>query len=214
MFYYFFQDYKESVYKASLRKLAWYEVLMLAAFVACVIWLVLCLSLNTQKALTITAFILMLASLAAIAVYAGLRNRNQREQRRREYKENRIEGLIRLLKSPEYNLYDEESVDWLIACCKNKRANNEGYQILQTGKRFFSMVLFPIITLCLGLILKDLSTKEILFFAGFCGAVLLFLFGIAVMIQPAFTYLMDPDQTVNRYLEDELGYIRTQIHKL
>ena len=118
------------------------------------------------------------------------------------YKGKHVEPLCQQL--IEYNLYTNSGIEWLIDCCKEQRQRNRDFTILSTIKKYFMSVIYPLITLALGLVLKDSASDDITSFI----AVLLVIFivggGTILCLQPIALFMLFPDENIVDYLEEDL----------
>lgn len=213
MFFYFLKDYKEFVYKGPRRKLRWYECAMLILLIVTV--LAVCISAFLEKSLVIQAACaaLLVIQTMVLGLYTYKRDKKNRAALFTAYKERRIDGLVGLLKASKYNLYSVEGIEWLVECCKNKPLHNEGFKAVSSAKHFLISAVFPVITLCLGLVLKETETADLIEFIVLALILMAFLFFLYLILKPAVIYLIYPQREAVNFLQDELGYIKTQIIK-
>lgn len=208
MFVYFFEEYKEKIYKGSRRKLKWYGIVFVLMIIALLLF-VLSLFLNWGGIVICTevfVFILLIVVASILDIKDFQRNR---ESLLKGYKENHIEPLCQQLK--EYKLYTDTGIEWLIDCCKKRTKRSQDFAFAPAVKSFFVTVVYPLITLTLGYLLKDMSVKAISSFA--IGLVtILFIGAIAILcLQLVVLFVLFPDTKIVEYLEADLEYIKTRI---
>lgn len=79
MFYYFFEEYKEKVYKESINKLKWYEFVMIGFIILDLLLLVLSSALKWDIALIISLIVLLFILLIIVAIYSNEKFSHNRE---------------------------------------------------------------------------------------------------------------------------------------
>lgn len=137
----------------------------------------------------------------------------QRKPILQEYLEKRIAPLTILLKNEHrsqgndaahYNLYNHESLEWLIIRCNRLVKPNES-----KSTAVFMKVAFPILTLIIGVMMRDVSLK-------ISVAVFLVVVTFAVVvyvITEALDMLLGADKRIARELMLDLEYIQTLLSK-
>lgn len=208
MFFYFFDEYKETVYKGARRKLYWYErfiIIVICITIACVI-LFSFLQMKMLTGITSILTILLALLLYAIECHYQKKNRNLLLQ---GHKEKHIAPLSQLIKA--YGLYTIEGIDWLIECCKEKKDRTKILASVMSVRIFFTSFIYPLITLAIGLALKDTFLNGIIDFLAFTIAVFIGVSLAILFFRPLLSALMFPDEEIVEYLEDDLKYIKTQL---
>lgn len=210
MFLFFFEDYKEKVYNGSRRKLTWYEKVMIAFMLISVTLLLLAVSLKWNNIVVIVFASMVVLSVAVIMVYSDIRFQRNRRALLEKYKTGHIEPLIDLLNS--YNLYSADGVTWLIDCCNGKKNKDETFAVFKKIKELFLSVIYPVITLSIGLVLAESTPNEIYSFLGLVIALFIIAAIICMFARPLISFMMFPDKEIVDYLEDELKYVKTQLN--
>lgn len=211
MFYYFFDEYKEKIYKGSRRKLVWYEILMIVVLMLSSICNCIIAIMQLKLMLIYIPLAIMVVDIIFMSIYVNKRQKKERDYLLNEYKKNHINALENLLKKQQYNLYSVESIDWVIDCCRNKSEQNEGLISINKMKKFFTSTIYPIYTLCLGLILKNISTEDAIIFTIDTSMIVIAVLIFGIMIKPIIIFLIYPEKSIIEYLQSELTYIKTQI---
>lgn len=211
MFLYFFEDYKEKIYKGSRRKLKWYEILMISLIFLGGLICALFLTLKANYILTLSFFCFYSLYSIGIVIYSNILFNKNRKLLLKNYKESHIEPLNALLR--DYNLFTLEGIDWAVDCCKDQRNSNHYTNISKPISRYFMTIVYPIVTLCLGLMLKDISKDDVIVFIG----IMIVLFGMGVMsiisLRPAVEFMLFPEKNIVEYMEKDLKYAKTQLIK-
>lgn len=211
MFYHFFEEYKEEIYKGLQRKLKWYEVLLLALTIICLLLFLLGNILHWATVLEVILISLPIMIIAGECIFLNQYRKKNRKDLLADYKEKSVKLLCNQLE--EYKLYTDDGIDWLIDCCKEERDKNQQLILWPTMKNAFMGIIYPLITLSLGLALKDSTSNEIISFlaeliAAFLIGSIVILFAKSVVL-----FMLFPDRDVVNHLESELKYIKTGLVK-
>lgn len=211
MFYYFFEEYKDKIYKGSRRKLKWYEILLLSAIVFDSLLCMLSFALRGRTIKFAILFGVLLLLVATAWIYTNRYFKKNRESLLKGHKEKHIEPLCQQLR--EHNLYTESGIEWLIDCCREKRQRNLDFptKMISTVKTFFMGAIYPLITLAIGLALKDSTSDDITSFIAVLFVIYLVGVGTILCLQPIVLFMLFPDKNIVDYLEEDLKYIGTQI---
>lgn len=211
MFYYFFEEYKKKVYKESLTKLKWYEVVMIGFLILVLLLLILSSALNWSIAIIISLIILLLMALIIMVVYSNKKFTRNLDALLNKYKNQRIDPLIKLLE--KFSLHNNNGIDWLIDCCEGKKNTNDFADTSKSIQNIFLTIVCPLVTLSIGIILKENSADEIISFIIF---IIVLFFAVAFFIffiKPNLSFLLYPDRNIVNYLENDLKYLKTQLTK-
>lgn len=214
MFDFFFQDYKDNVYKTplrvSLKRLKTWEKLLLAAMILLPI---IGLLIHFIFLMTMLMLILLLVALILIIFFhfhVQSFYRRERTSRLERHKE-RLSELKTLLKNKDYNLYNEQGIDWLITCTKAKKSGSE--RLLASAKNFFQIIIIPILTLAFGIYISEASKEHIILYSSFFIITILFFSIVSRNILGLYKILFENDKEIRKYLHNDLTYIRTQLSK-
>jgi len=231
MFYHFFNEYKKTVYKYGRIKLKWYEMITAGVFFLSVILWVLFSMISLRLLLIIIPFVFMILSMIAIYIIVKIRDKNQckdllqnidknDKSKRNEimrahyiqrYKNYNLDPLINLLNDEKYKLYTRQGVDWIIHCCKNKINGNSIKSFLNATKNFFVVTIYPLITLLIGIFIRDIDINYALVYTSAIMIMLFFVFVCVRMVEPALTEMLYWDKLKYETLCRDLEYIKTQI---
>lgn len=212
MFFYFFEDYKEKIYKGSRRKLKWYEVAMIIFLPLSLLLLTLSLSLKLNYIVTILSLVFLILSVMLLWKYTDHCFKRNRDALLAKYKDEHINPLIEILKN--YELYTTSGIDWLISCCDNEKNKNSEVPLFKSIKDFFVTLIYPLITLTLGLILKESSSEEVISFTLMFISLFVMIAILLICIKPLVSFILFPDKDIVNYLENELKYIKVFMTKL
>ena len=209
MFFYFFEEYKEKIYKGSRRELKWYEIILLSAIIIVTLLFLLAFTLKWGTTVTTVLFSVLLLLVAFVWIHTNRDLKKNRESLLNGYKGKHIEPLCQQLIG--YNIYTDNGIEWLIDCCKEQRQRNRDFTLLSTIKIFFMSVIYPLITLALGLVLKDSAADDITSFIAVLIVIFIVGGGTILCLQPIALFMLFPDKNIVDYLEEDLKYIKTQI---
>ena len=209
MFFYFFEEYKENIYKGSRRKLKWYEIILLSAIIIFTLLFLLAFTLKWGTTVTTVLFSVLLLLVAFVWIHTNRDLKKNRESLLNGYKGKHIEPLCQRLIG--YNIYTDNGIELLIDCCKEQRQRNRDFTLLSTIKKFFMSVIYPLITLALGLVLKDSAADDITSFIAVLIVIFIVGGGTILCLQSIALFMLFPDKNIVDYLEEDLKYIKTQI---
>lgn len=212
MFYYFFENYKENIYKTSQRKLKWFEVLLIISPFLSYIYFLFSVVTKSNEINKIVSLVFIVVFTISLYIYSKIRIKRRGKQLSDYYRKNRIGKLEELLKSNDYNLYSLGSIDWLILCCDRKIDEHTSFKGINDLKTLLSTTFFPVFTLCLGSIIKDANADEIAYFIIAFAIVIFCMFIVYESIKPVLTFIIFPEKNIVEYLRDELEYIKTQLN--
>ena len=175
MYYYFLKEYEEKVYKGFHRKL--YElkpieiVLIIAMIVlACITVISLLFRLEI---ISIVSFSILLVLLLGMIRFYDKDMKNNRELFTQNHIDKHIQPLIRQLKFNK--LYTKAGIDWLIDCCEKDIENHKNNILISRVSKLFMSVIYPMFNLILGLILKDSTLQDNIWFLAWL--IIIFLMG-------------------------------------
>lgn len=133
MFFYFFEEYRETTYKGFRRKLEWNNIFIILVTIASAIPSFIALS---KKHWIIASYLVALpfALIGGILIFADLRLKKNRSKMLSEYKKSHIKPLCTQLES--FNLYNDAGIDWLIECCKEKKQKSKDLYPLSSMMHF------------------------------------------------------------------------------
>lgn len=206
MFDLFFLQCKTEIYTSRIRDQPWYSmaflVLLLAAGLGSIFF-----SFFLRSTVGFLICYILLPIVAIIVAVLDHRRNKQANTIAESYHAQTIGPLEALLKSQPYRLYHTAGVDWLISCCDQ--------QIQPPQKPASTSVLpyiFSIFTLAYGLVLKEMSTNEVVA-ATLCLLALLLMWEIAnrTVVTAWVDWYRNPDKLVYQRLKRDLEYIRVQL---
>ena len=211
MYYYFLKEYEEKVYKGFHRKL--YElkpieiVLIIAMIVlACITVISLLFRLEI---ISIVSFSILLVLLLGMIRFYDKDMKNNRELFTQNHIEKHIQPLIRQLKFNK--LYTKAGIDWLIDCCEKDIENHKNNILISRVSKLFMSVIYPMFNLILGLILKDSTLQDNIWFLAWLIIIFLMGCGFLFIIQPLAQYFKFPEKDIVEYLKNDLKYIKSQM---
>jgi len=170
----------------------------------------LSLKFNWINAVKAALLCILISTIAVIFAYSKKILQSNQDALLTRYKDKHIDPLISLLNN--YNLYTIDGIEWLIDCCNSKKINNNEVSVFKYIKSFFTMIVYPLITLGLGLILKESSIEEVVSFIMLLIELFIMAAVIFTCIKPIISFMLFPDKDIIDYLEDELKYIKTQFN--
>ena len=192
MFFYFFEEYKEKIYKGSRRKLKWYEIILLSAIIIVTLLFLLAFTLTWGTTVTTVLFSVLLLLVAFVWIHTNRDLKKNRESLLNGYKGKHIEPPCQQLIG--YNIYTDNGIEWLIDCCKEQRQRNRDFTLLSTIKKFLMSVIYPLITLALGLVLKDSAADDITSFIAVLIVIFIVGGGTILCLQPIALFMLFPDK--------------------
>lgn len=215
MFYYFLKEYEDTIYKGFHRKikdLRRNEIIILIFFVILDIAIVVSLLFRWEMIISILLICLLLIWFLAVTKHYDNEIKNNRNYFAQDHLEKHIQPLIRQLDT--HRLYTEGGIDWLIDCCEKEITNHKDHGLTAMVSKLFMGVINPIVTLILGLILKDLTMQDNIWFLAWLIIIFIMGCGMIFIIQPIAKYLLFPERNIITSLEDDLKYIKTQMREV
>ena len=207
MFYIFFYEYKQSVYKGSRHKPKRREIIIFLILLFIPFVLLFFNALNFDKLLSLCLLGVDVVMLMILWIQNIQEMRKNKDSLLCGYEEKHIVPLINLL--TKYKLLSNTGIDWLIECCQGKKLKSQSFPILSVIKFFFISIIYPTMNLALGLILKDSDSKTITTFI--IKLVVVYIAGgLAILaMQPFALFVMFPDKSIVECLEENLKYIKS-----
>lgn len=211
MFQYFFSEYKQEIYRGSLKALkslpatGWTLALI---SIICVGGSVVTLWLNNGNIYAASGVWFLFAAVSMVIFYLWT-NRHldkTRNERMMQYKSEKLCPLIKLLKDDRFSFYSEQKVDWLISCCESEL--NAGTNPLKGVPDSFFRWVFPTITLFLGTLIDSLSPTGAAEISATVFLVWIIAFMVKIPLGSFVDYLACPDREALLFLKSELQYVR------
>jgi hypothetical protein len=213
IFDYFFEEYKNKIYKGNRRRITWFEwILVILPIVNYLVFFIFSM-LKFKILIVAIPFVLMVLSFLALYIYVEKRDKKNLNELLQNYRDDKIKPIEELLKKENYNLYSISGIDWLINNCKEKYSNNIGLSILYTIKNFFITAIYPIITLAIGIVISNNDTNIAIKYSMLVIAMSIAILGFWMIIKPFFTEIIFIDKIKYEILCKNLEYIKTQINK-
>jgi len=211
MFEHFLRKYKYEIYAgkiSNLKRLPWYELLILLGLFSLLIASGVFILLGNSK----MAFILDIILFLLIVLFFILDNHRikiSRNELYSRYKENKLAPLITLLKSEDFNFFSPLQIEWLILCCDEQLKSSE--KTFSGLSDYFFKYIFPFITMFFGFAIKLTSLEDGMVVVAIICLILLFVYCMQRMIAPIVDDFMNPDKDVLHFLKSELKYIKTTL---
>lgn len=127
---------------------------------------------------------------------------------RDRYENEVLKSLIRVLERPEWKLWNEKGIQWIIQQCDNKI---RGKRFLDSIRPFagmvFSAVLMPLVLFFLELIAKDQTEETLLLFIGGISIVGIMVISMAWIVYVLLVFQKDSSQNTYRRLREDLWYL-------
>lgn len=206
MFDLFFLQCKTEIYKSRFLKQPWYAiVLVVILMVAGLGTILFSFFLENMVGFGICYGFVIVDT--ALVYYVDCRRNKQANAFASDYHAQTIGQLEALLKSHPYRLYHTAGLDWLISCCDQ--------HIQPPQKPAPTSVLpyiFSIFTLAYGLVLKEMTTDDVVLTTLSLLALLL-VWEIAnrTVVAAWVDWYRNPNKLVYQRLKRDLEYIRVQL---
>lgn len=215
IFYSFFNDFKNDIYKSRGRKFEKDEKVLFIIFsVFAAIYVLQSILFLFIKALSTSK--IYFASMLIVIVLGGIdyyflerKVKKNTSKYFNQHKETVTDAVVQLLKSKKYNFYSNKKVSWLIDCC-NKQKSNNNYSKFVYSLKSISNIVLPIITLFIGAALGNLDTETMIYLFVIALSIIIIGIVIYLFINPIFSFILFPDKECIDYLIDELEYIKTE----
>lgn len=206
MFDLFFLQCKTKIYKSGFRNQPWYSIVLLVILMAAGLGTVLFSVFLRNTIGFLVCYGLVLIVTIIVAVWDRRRNK-QANAIAADYHAQTIGQLEAQLKGHPYRLYHAAGLDWLIACCDQ--------HIQPPQKPCPTSVLpyiFSIFTLAYGLVLKEMTTDDVVLTTLSLLALLL-IWEIAnrTVVAAWVDWYRNPNKLVYQRLKRDLEYIRVQL---
>lgn len=179
---------------------------MLIALTVSGLFVVYSYMLKARALILLISSIIMITDMIAIIFYEQKKEIRTIDDRIKNYKDNVIQELIKLLKEEQYNLYNPDGLDWLINCCEKRiRPHKE-------SKSLISSIAFPIFTLAYGVAISEMSANEIIMITGVLIILIAcFNFAYKYAISDIIELIENPYKSAYESLKNELEYIKIQL---
>jgi membrane protein implicated in regulation of membrane protease activity len=204
MFYYFFLKYKSECYKQSWKNILpseWVGLFLLIASGIPVCWLMLLKKFNYTSIISLFVFIIDIIWI--IYHFKKKEKKQVLNDRISKYKSERINCIIKLLRTEEFNLYSIQGIDWLINCCKEENLNTPKISLIPS-------TIFPVITLAYGYLITKMSDNEVVWTTLLLMLLFLMIKMLGYAIKQIIIDALYPDKDKYVHLKEDLEYIKTQ----
>lgn len=206
MFDLFFLQCKTEIYKTRIRDQPWYSIVLLVLLIASGLGTVLFSFFLQNMVGFLVCYGLVLIVTIIVAVWDHHRNK-QVNAIAEDYRTQTIGKLEAQLKSQPYRLYHTAGVDWLISCCDQ--------HIQPPQKSSPTSVLpyiFSIFTLAYGLVLKEMTTDDVVLTTmSLLALLLVWEFANRTVVTALVDWYRNPNKLVYQRLKRDLEYIRVQL---
>lgn len=206
MFDLFFLQCKTEIYTSRMRDQPWYSMVLLVILLAAGLGSIF-FSFFLRSTIGFLICYSLVVIVAIIVAVLDHRRNKQANTIAELYQAQTIGPLEALLKSHPYRLYHTAGLDWLISCCDQ--------QIQPPQKPAPTSVLpyiFSIFTLAYGLVLKEMTTDDVVLTTMSLLALLL-VWEIAnrTVVAAWVDWYRNPNKLVYQRLKRDLEYIRVQL---
>lgn len=206
MFDLFFLQCKTEIYTSRMRDQPWYSMVLLVILLAAGLGSIF-FSFFLRSTI---GFLICYSLVVIVAIIVAVLDRRRNKQVNaiaEDYRTQTIGKLEAQLKSHPYRLYHTAGLDWLISCCDQ--------QIQPPQKPAPTSVLpyiFSIFTLAYGLVLKEMTTDDVVLTTMSLLALLL-VWEIAnrTVVAAWVDWYRNPNKLVYQRLKRDLEYIRVQL---
>lgn len=206
MFDLFFLQCKTEIYTSRMRDQPWYSMVLLVILLAAGLGSIF-FSFFLRSTI---GFLICYSLVVIVAIIVAVLDHHRNKQVNsiaEDYRTQTIGKLEAQLKSQPYRLYHTAGVDWLISCCDQ--------QIQPPQKPSPTSVLpyiFSIFTLAYGLVLKEMTTDDVVLTTMSLLALLL-VWEIAnrTVVAAWVDWYRNPNKLVYQRLKRDLEYIRVQL---
>lgn len=206
MFDLFFQKYKATFHKGKIKNIEKIEWIMLIVLIVSGLFVVYSYILKARALIFLTASFIMATDMIAMIFYERKKEIRTIDDRIKNYKDNVIQELIKLLKEEQFNLYNPDGLDWLINCCEKRICPH------QESKSLISSIALPIFTLAYGVAINEMSAIEIVMITGvFIVLIAIFNFAYKYAISDIIELIENPYKSAYESLKNELEYIKILI---
>lgn len=206
MFDLFFLQCKTEIYTSRMRDQPWYSMVLLVILLAAGLGSIF-FSFFLRSTI---GFLICYSLVVIVAIIVAVLDHHRNKQVNsiaEDYRTQTIGKLEAQLKSHPYRLYHTAGLDWLISCCDQ--------QIQPPQKPAPTSVLpyiFSIFTLAYGLVLKEMTTDDVVLTTMSLLALLL-VWEIAnrTVVAAWVDWYRNPNKLVYQRLKRDLEYIRVQL---
>lgn len=213
MFRSFFEDYWKKVYTASLNKLNRLKsaTIGVLATVFIVAYFMLIYANKTVVRL-ISAIVCVLIS-TLLLLWSHKSNKRMKKNHTKflnNYRDKHTNELTNILKSPKYNLYCKEGIDWLIHVCQNKLNEYNKRDSTNKFSDFLCRILIPVFPIVFAPFADNLQPSIKIAFALVIILTLLLMFAVS-KVRSAIKSSLFSDKAIIQQLLDDMEYLKVQI---
>ncbi|MEA5039668.1 MAG: hypothetical protein VB086_07500 [Clostridiaceae bacterium] len=212
MFDYIFQEYIETAYKPSMRRLTVFEKFLMGTMAATVIACIIFALLRLGKA-AVYCLCALFAVVGAIYIRYRYSLKHDREERFARYQKRlaQLETLLEDKKYGEKGLYHQGGLDWIIECGEAKVRGAASQKWQAAIKEYFKIIIFPMITLVFGIYISRASLSDsILYAVSVTGSIALVAF-FALSLLEIYKDFFEKNEEICGYLLNDLRYLRAQL---
>jgi|GEM_PF-6455574 hypothetical protein len=211
MFYYFIEDYKK-IYTGQIGFIKQIGKMKSVDKILLIIFIITGMIFGGLLLMKKSSFLVIGAMCIEFIVIIGWKRREERKLNKiylENYRKMKIEPLIKLLKSKEYQLANLNGLEWLLSMCNQRLARKSlSLQVGQPIINFYRNVLLPILTFICGSIVAHISVDEIINLGLLLIGSLTMVFGICYAFYPIIIQLIDGDKQMIEMLRDDLSFIK------
>lgn len=219
MFKRFFGEYSERIYHKAQRKMSWIDKFL--AIVIIFLYLAYTILFNKSKQIIfkIISFSILGLDIFLVLLWSKSLGKRMTKDKTRfwnKYRKKHVNLLVKMLKSPIYNLYNTNGIDWLIKSCNNKLSQYSNHDSFNATISSMSKIVLPYITVVFPILANNLpfKTNSILTIAIALLLISMFVFSI-ILIKFGNSFLFPEKQIIQQLIED-LEYLkyRLQMNKM
>lgn len=220
MFYYFFNAYKNEIYKKR-NKITWKKIrllkpaqkVILLGMVACLIAYAVCILFFKNVYWSIASFgalvIIALSTIFLTEKYDMQKNNFYCQN----YKESEIEEVKKLLKRSEFTVFNSENgIDFLIEACQEIQNNKSVIEIIATSVvNIIKIIAVPIAIAFYSVQINNMPADEAAGIAIVIVILLVLIIGFFRMTFVPIEDIIKKDSNIAAKLSDSLKYIRLTV---
>lgn len=220
MFYYFFNAYKNEIYKKrneitwkNLRQLKAIPKAILLGMTICLIGYVVCAVFIKNATWTIIFILCIIAIVILAQLYIKIYNAGENKRRCEDYKISEIEEVKKLLKRSEFAPFNSENgIDFLIDACKEMYNSKPAIEIIATSiVNILKIIAVPVAIAFYSVQIQDMSTYEAASIAIVTIVGLILIIGFSRISFVPIEDIIKKDSNIAAKLSDALKYIRLTV---
>ena len=213
MFRSFFEDYREKVYTASLNKLNPLKVAAVIVIVLVFIIAYLVFIFANESVVRIISAVVFVSFGTLLLLWSNKSNKRMEKNHTKfldNYRDKHTNELTNILKSPKYNLYCKEGIDWLIYVCQNKLNEYDKRDSSNKFSEFLCRILIPVFSIVFVPFADNLQSSVKIALALVIILTLLWMFAVS-KVRSAIKSSLFSDKAIVQQLLDDMEYLKVQI---